>query len=51
MTKGLQKRTLSPLSKLRETRGMVSLKTVPDNFEVRNKQAKTEYPKFGFKYV
>ena len=32
-TMALKKRAMSPLSKLRETRGQVTLKTVPDIFE------------------
>jgi len=44
----LSKRSMSPLSKLRQTRGFVTLKTVPDNFEVKNAQAKKEYKKLGF---
>jgi hypothetical protein len=35
----LAKRTVSPLSKLKETRGIVTMKRVPDNFEVRNSLA------------
>ena len=32
-TMALKKRTASPLSKLRQTRGQVTLKTVPDLYE------------------
>jgi len=44
----LSKREMSPLSKLKQTRGLVTLKRVPDNFEVKNAQAKIEYKKLGF---
>jgi hypothetical protein len=47
-TESLKKREMSPLSKLRQTRGLITLKRVPDNFEVRNEQAKKEYKKLGF---
>ena len=40
----------TPLEKLQETRGMVTLKTVPDNFERRRLDAKREYHKCGYKY-
>lgn len=46
----LSKREMSPLSKLRQKRGLITLKTVPDNFEVRNADAKKEYAKSGFHY-
>ena len=49
-TMALKKRPCSPLSKLKETRGMVTLKTVPDLFEQKNVHAKEEYPKMGYKY-
>lgn len=49
-TMALSKRPCSPLSKLKETRGMVTLKTVPDLFEQRNSYAKVEYQKLGYKY-
>ena len=49
-TMSLSKREMSPLSKLRQTRGLVTLKRVPDNFEVKNELAKKEYKKIGFKY-
>ncbi len=49
-TMSLKKRTASPLSKLRETRGQVTLKTVPDLYEQRRAEAAKEYPKSGFKY-
>ena len=39
-TMSLSKRAMSPLSKLRQTRGLVTLKRVPDNFEVKNAEAK-----------
>jgi hypothetical protein len=35
-TLALSKRTGSPLSKLKETRGIISVKRVPDCFEVKN---------------
>lgn len=38
-TMALKNRPCSPLSKLKETRGMVTLKTVPDLFEQRNSHA------------
>lgn len=38
-TAALTQRKMSPISKLRETRGLVTIKRVPDNFEVRNAQA------------
>ena len=41
---------MTPLQKLRETRGMITLKTVPDNFERRRVEAKKEYPKSEYKY-
>ena len=41
---------MSPLSKLRQTRGLITLKRVPDNFEVKNEQAKKEYKKLGYIY-
>ena len=44
------KRRLSPLQKLQETRGMISVKRVPDNFEVKNSLAQVEYHNAG-KYV
>ena len=46
----LSKRVMSPLSKLRQTRGLITLKKVPDNFEVKNAAAKQEYKKLGFQY-
>jgi hypothetical protein len=49
-TASLSKRIQSPLSKLRETRGLVTLKTVPDNFDVKRTLCKKEYPNSGFKY-
>ena len=49
-TMSLSKRAMSPLSKLRQTRGLVTLKRVPDNFEVRNAEANKEYKKSGFQY-
>jgi hypothetical protein len=39
-TMSLSKRVMSPLSKLRQTRGLITLKKVPDNFEVKNAAAK-----------
>jgi hypothetical protein len=38
-TMALKKRAMSPLSKLRETRGQVTLKTVPDLFEQKKVHA------------
>ena len=38
-TMALGKRKMSPLSKLRETRGMVTIKRVPDVFEQKNSLA------------
>jgi hypothetical protein len=46
----ISKRPLSPISKLQETRGTITIKRVPDNFEVKNAHAKAEYPKSGFSY-
>ena len=50
-TMSLKKRSKSPLSKLRETRGQVTLKTVPDLFEQKRVEAKKEYPKSGYQYA
>ena len=50
-TQALTRRTLSPLSKLRETRGLVTLKRVADNFEVKQALAAKEYPNSGFKFA
>lgn len=49
-TMALKKRAMSPLSKLRETRGQVTLKTVPDLSEQNRVYAKKEYHKAGYKY-
>lgn len=49
-TQSLSKREMSPLSKLKQTRGIVSTKRVADNYEVRNSQAQTEYPKSGYQF-
>ena len=38
-TQSLGKREMSPLSKLKQTRGIATVKRVDDNFEVRNKLA------------
>lgn len=46
----LSRREMSPFEKLRQTRGIASLKRVPDNFEVKNFLAQKEYPKSGFRY-
>ena len=46
----LKKRAMSPLSKLRETRGQVTLKIVPDLFEQKRVEAQKEYPKAGYRY-
>ena len=43
-TQNLQKRELSPLSKLKQTRGIATTKRVADNFEVKNALAQREYP-------
>jgi hypothetical protein len=39
-TASLARRTIDPIEKLKETRGIVTLKVVPDNFEVRRDHAK-----------
>ena len=49
-TASLAKRVLSPLSKLRETRGLVTLKRCPDNNDVKITRAHHEYPLEDFKY-
>lgn len=49
-TAALSERKFSPFEKLRQTRGIVTSKRVPDNFEVKNSLAQTEYPKSGFRY-
>lgn len=49
-TKSLLNRELSPLSKLKQTRGLVTLKVVPSNFERKRAEAAIEYPKAGFKF-
>lgn len=49
-TASLAKRVLSPLSKLRETRGLVTLKRCPDNNDVKISHAHHEYPLADFKY-
>ena len=43
-TASLARRTLDPLEKLRETRGLVTMKIVPDNDEMKRVLAKKEYP-------
>lgn len=40
----------TPLEKLQQTRGMVTLKMVPDNFERRRLDAKMEYSKCEYRY-
>jgi len=47
----LNKRATSPLSKLKETRGMVTVKRVPDITEQKISLAKTEIAKSNFKYA
>lgn len=42
-TQSLGKREMSPLSKLKQTRGIATTKRVDDNFEIRNKLAQKEY--------
>ena len=37
------KRKMSPLAKLRETRGLVTVKRPPDNFELKSFKAKSDY--------
>jgi hypothetical protein len=49
-TAALKTREMSPLSKLKQTRGIASTKRVSDNFEVRNALAQKEYPKSGYRY-
>ena len=49
-TMALAKRESSPLSKLRETRGMISVKRVPDCFEVKNSLVQKELPKSEFEF-
>ena len=49
-TMALQNCAMTPLEKLRETRGMITLKTGPENFERRRDDAKREYPKSEYKY-
>ena len=44
-----QKRKMSPLSKLRETRGLVTVKRPPSNFDLRNAQAKKERESMPYK--
>ena len=40
----------TPLEKLQQTRGMVTLKMVPNNFERRRLDAKKEYTKLEYRY-
>lgn len=49
-TMALQNCAMTPLEKLQETRGMVTLKVTQDNFERKRDSAKKEYPKAGYKY-
>lgn len=41
---------MSPLAKLRETRGIATVKRVLDNDEIKAALAKREYPISGFKF-
>ena len=50
-TMALGKRKMSPLSKLRETRGMVTIKRVPDVFEQKNSLAQREEKKQTYEFV
>lgn len=49
-TESMRYREMSPLSKLKQTRGIASTKRVPDCYEVRNSLAQKEYPKSGYQY-
>jgi hypothetical protein len=49
-TLALSKRTGSPLSKLKETRGIISVKRVPDCFEVKNALVQKELPKTEYEF-
>jgi len=49
-TAALSNRAMSPLSKLRATRGLVTVKRNKDNDEIKAALAGREYPISGFKY-
>ena len=49
-TMALQKRAMSPESKLRQTRGFVTKKRLEDNFEVKNALAQKEEPLTNYSY-
>jgi hypothetical protein len=49
-TMSLLKRPCSPLSKLKETRGMVTVKRVPDIFEQKNALVQKELPKTEYEF-
>jgi hypothetical protein len=46
----LSKRPCSPLSKLKETRGIVTVKRVPDCFERKNELVQKEMPKSTYEF-
>ena len=46
----LKKRSMSPLSKIRETRGFVTKKRVNDIYEQKAMHASVEYNKLGYQY-
>jgi len=46
----LKKRPMSPLSKIKETRGFVTKKRVNDVLEQKATHAAKEYNRLGFKY-
>lgn len=49
-TMALTKRQCSPMSKLRETRGMITIKRVPDCNEFKNELVQKELPKSEYEY-
>ena len=49
-TMALKNRKMSPLSKLRETRGMVTVKRVPDLHEQKNALAQREEKKTTYEF-
>jgi hypothetical protein len=49
-TMALKKRAMSPLSKIRETRGFVTKKRVNDVLEQKAIHAAREYNRLGFRY-
>ena len=49
-TMALKKRAMSPLSKIKETRGFVTKKRVNDVLEHRAMHAAAEYSRLGYKY-